>query len=344
MTRGGAEAPPHATTVETRLWYAPRVACYRPTMAANRAWTRAGIDADAHAALRAMPASALWSLLLELLADRAAARGPSDVLRQFERDAFVQPAPLDQRRLVELDGHLLAAAAQFEAVELAPLAPLAACSSVGPTSQNKIVSALRGTEVLADPTNVLALECARRLRRDPAQHLRLATCHRCVRAQELPKLPGYAPHFRIFCLVSAGREGVDHAVATADLREHIVTHLAALERLEQHGYAFRDRRVTLLARADRAAVADRVAAALTDVPVERSALEHDYYDGVRFQIWARTGDGDQVPLIDGGLFDWVAKLTSNQRLIMVASGMGSQLAALRFCNTDPAALPPDGHR
>jgi hypothetical protein len=304
-------------------------------MPADRAWTRAGLDAAAHAALRALPPAALWSLLLELFADRAAARSPADVLRQFERDGLVQPAPIDQRRLIELDGHLLAAAAAFEAVELAPLAPLAACASVGPTSQNKIVSALRGTEVVADPTNVLALECARRLRRDPARRLRLATCQRCVRAQELPKLPGYAPHFRIFCLVSAGREGADHGVAVAELGAHIATHLAALDRLERHGYAFPDRRVTLLATPARAAVADRVAAAITGLPLQRGCLEHGYYDGLRFQIWTRSRDGDEVPLIDGGLFDWVARLAANRRLIMVASGMGSQLAALRFGSTRP---------
>src|SRR6185436_12731596 len=97
---------------------------------------------------------------------------------------------------------LLAAAEAFEAIELSPLAPLGACSVVGPTSQNKIVSALRGTEVLSDPTNVLALECALRLRRNAAEIVRLATCQRCVRAQEVPKKSGYSPHFRIFCLAT----------------------------------------------------------------------------------------------------------------------------------------------
>jgi len=296
----------------------------------DRTWARAGLDAAAHATLRALPPSALWSLLLELLADRAAQRAPAEVLRQFERDGFVQPAPIDQRRLAALDGHLLAAAAAFEALELSPLVPLGACSTVGPTSQNKIVSALRGTEVLADPTNVLALECARRLRADPNQLVRLATCHRCVRAQEVPKQPGFAPHFRIFCLVSAGRERADHAVAAAALGEHIATHQAALDRLEGHGYAFPDRRVVVLATPARAALADRVAAAVAGAPVERGTLEHAYYDGLRFQVSARSGDGDAVPLIDGGLFDWLPRLTSNRRLVMVASGMGSQLVAVHF--------------
>jgi hypothetical protein len=299
---------------------------------ADRSWTRAQLDEPAHAALRALAPSALWSLLLDVLGHHAAQRAPAHVQRQFERDGFVQPAPIDQRTLVALDGHLLAAAAGFEAIELSPLAPLGACSTVGPTSQNKIVSALRGTEVLADPTNVLALECARRLRADPTLRVRLATCARCVRAQELPKLPGYAPHFRIFCLVSAGREQADHAVAGAELGTHIATHLAAFDRLARHGYAFPDRRVTVLATPARAALADRVAADVSGVPVERGSLEHPYYDGIRFQISTRSVDGDGVPLVDGGAFDWLTKLTSNYRLVTIASGMGAQLAAHRFRN------------
>jgi hypothetical protein len=298
---------------------------------ADRRWTQAGVDDAALAALGdELTPSALWSLLLEVLARRAAQRTPADLLRQFERDGFVQPAPVDQRTLNALDGHLLAAAASFEAVELSPLAPLGACSVVGPTSQHKIVSALRGTEVLADPTNALALECARRLRADPGVVVRLATCQRCVRAQALPKQPGFAQHFRIFCLASAAREQANHAFAEGALGEHIAIHLAALDRLERHGYAFADRRVAVLATPARAALADRVAAAVAGAPVERRELQHPYYDGLRFQISSRSVDGDAVPLIDGGIVDWVARLTSNHRLAMVISGMGSQLAALRF--------------
>jgi hypothetical protein len=74
---------------------------------------------------------------------------------------------------------------------------------MGHVSQNKVLSALRGTEVVSDPTNVMALECARRLRRNPSTVVRLATSHRCVRAQPIPKRRGLTANFRIFCLVSA---------------------------------------------------------------------------------------------------------------------------------------------
>src|SRR3989442_15792028 len=120
------------------------------------------------------------------MARRAARRTETDLRRQWERDRFTRPADVDQRTLVDLDGHLLAAAAAFEAVELSPLAPLGSCSVVGLASHNKIVSALRGTEVVSDPTNVFALECARRLRERPDAVGLLAQCHLCVRSKQRP--------------------------------------------------------------------------------------------------------------------------------------------------------------
>lgn len=297
----------------------------------RRDWTAAGIGEAAHEALASgLPPSAVWSLLLDVMSRRAAARTPSDVLRHWERDGFTRPAAVDQRTLVALDATLLEAAEAFEAVELSPLAPLGACSAIGLGSQNRIVSALRGTEVVADPTNVLALECARRLRAQPDEAVRLATSHRCVRAQEVPKGPGFARHFRIFCLATAGRERKDHAFVAAALVEQIATWLRALARLETQGYAFPGRSLALLAAPGREGLAERVAGSLDGVPVSRGVLEHRYYGGLRFSIFADGAPRGGFPLVDGGVFDWLSKLTSNRRLVFVASGMGSQLAAALF--------------
>jgi hypothetical protein len=274
--------------------------------------------------------SELSSVLLGVMQRRASARSPADVLTQYQRDGFCRPAAVDQRISVALDGHLLAAATDFEAIELSPVAPLAACSSVGPTAQHRVLSALRSTEIVADPTNVLALECALRLRVG-ASPVHLATSQRVIRAQPVPKLPGYAPHFRIFVLASGGIEAKDHAFTAATFERHIRTMLAALARLEGHGYAFGARRVDLLATPERAALADRIAAALGDVAVQRKPLEHPYYSGgLRYMIWVTAPDGAQIPLIDGGAFDWLAKLTSNRRAAYIASGAGAQLIAFRF--------------
>jgi hypothetical protein len=282
-----------------------------------------------------MPASELWSLLLSVLESRAAQRTPAAVRQQWTNDHRVQPCQVDQRTLNEVDRHLLSTAADFTALELAPLAPLAACSAVALTSQNRIVSTARGTEVVADPTNVLALECAARLHEAPDAIVKLTTSHRCVRAQPVPDLPGFAPHFRMFCLATAGHERKDHAFVTEALLEHIRTHLAALDRLEQHGYHFPGRRLRLLATPARAHLSQRIADALQataiqNMPVTQQTLEHHYYDGLRFMIDVSTPAGDPVPLIDGGAFDWLRKLLANNRMAFVASALGSQLAAFLF--------------
>jgi hypothetical protein len=153
----------------------------------GRSWARAGLDEAAYSALAVgLAASELWSLLLGVAEQRVAQRTPAHVRQQWERDRFVCPAYIDQRTLNELDRHLLAAASAFEALELSPLAPLGSCSAIGLTSQNKIVTTFRGTEVVSDPTNSLALESARRLRANPLQTIKLATNHLCVRAQQVP--------------------------------------------------------------------------------------------------------------------------------------------------------------
>lgn len=301
-----------------------------PMPSDSRSWTTAGIPADIREALASgLPPHELWSLLLGVLEARASRRTPASLREQWKTDRFVQPSYVDQRSLHELDTHLLAAASEFEAVELSPVAPLGVCSAVGLTSQNKIVSTARGTEVVSDPTNVLALECAKRLTEDASRHVRLATSHRCVRAQAVPKLPGFAAHFRMFCLASAGHERENREFMAGALVEHINTHLEALARLAKNGYSVERQAVRLLATEQNVQLAERIAAGIS-VPVEHQRLDHAYYDGLRFMIDVRAPNGAVIPLIDGGAFDWLRKLCSNKKLVFVASGMGSQLIAYLF--------------
>src|SRR5688572_25985186 len=103
----------------------------------TRNWQGGDPDESARAALdEGLAASALWSLLLGVMGQRARRR-PAALLEQWRQDRFVQPCTIDQRTLHELDAHLLTATSSFEALDLAPLAPLGACSSVAATSQNR---------------------------------------------------------------------------------------------------------------------------------------------------------------------------------------------------------------
>ena len=136
-----------------------------------------------------------------------------------------------------------------------------------------------------------------------------------------------------FCRPAQGdlRESIEvdrQLLGAAEAFEALV--LEALDRLQRVGYAFGKRRVTILATEQRAALGDRVAERFGAL-ASRERLEHPYYsDGLRYQVWVTAPDGTELPLIDGGAFDWLKTLTSNRRAVYVASGAGAQLMPLRF--------------
>ncbi len=296
---------------------------------AHRAWIVNSVGTPTFDRLAAgLAGSELQSLLLEVMQARAVARSAKELVAQYGRDPFCAPAPVDLRAMLAIDSHLLAAAERFEAVELSPVAPIGTCSVVGPTHQNRILSVLRATEVVSDPTNVLALECALRLRARPREEVHLATSQRVIRAQPFPKHPGYGQHFRIFVLGSGGVERKDHAFTIDAVALHVRTMLAGLARLERQGYVLGRRRVEILASPQRQRLGDQLAE-LLDAQHEPS--EHPYYSGgLRYRIWVTAPDGEEIPLADGGTFDWLSQLTSNRRAVFIGSGLGTQLIALRF--------------
>jgi hypothetical protein len=286
--------------------------------------------------------SELHSVLLAVMQERASGRAAKDVLAHYQRDAFCAPSPVDLRTSAAIDRQFLEAAEQFEAIELSPVAPLGACSTVAVTDQNRVLSSSRMTEVASDPTNVLALECALRLRTTPAAPVHLATTQRVVRAQPIPKLPGYTQHFRLFALASGGQEEKDHAFTVATVVRQIEAMCRGLDRLEGQGYGFGRRRIDILATSDKQRIGDRIAQHLGGL-VAREPLDHPYYSGgIRYKIWVTAPDGAEVPLVDGGSFDWLAQIGSNRRAVYVASGAGAQLVALRFQRASGAASGEDG--
>jgi len=209
----------------------------------GRDWISGRLDSAALAALQSgLPATGLWSLLMGVADARAGRRKPAKLRRQWQSDRFVVPSYVDQRTQHDLDAHLLAVAKDFEALELSPLAPLGTCSVVAPTSQNRTVSTCAGQKFCPTRPMCFALESACRLQQDPTlAAVRLATSHRCVRAQALPIGPGFAAHFRLFCLTTAGHETKDHAFMVGAFTEHLRFHLDALARLNEHGYRFERR-------------------------------------------------------------------------------------------------------
>jgi hypothetical protein len=142
-------------------------------------------------------------------------------MRRWRQDRFVQPAGSDPRQVCRLEARLWELLSdEFVAIDLSPVAPLGTCSALAPIDQNWVISTVRGTEVLSDPTNVLALEAARRRLEDPRSPVHLAACHRVLRGQPFDA-PGVFQHFRLFALLSSARDQGSAVTEAALLATHL---------------------------------------------------------------------------------------------------------------------------
>jgi hypothetical protein len=266
----------------------------------RRVWAR--LPAGAREALEQMPATDLQTLLLSLAETRTARVRPADVLRRWREDRFVRPSSSDPRAVAAVEARLWELLpAQFAAVDLSPVVPVGTCTSVAPVSQNRIVTTMRSVEVLSDSANALAVEAADRRLRQPADgEVHLATCHRLLRAQRFG--PGMSSHFRLFTLVSSGRDTGSGQTQTRLLALHL-------------GYW--QRALADLAPQFRLAVFNpAVREGLTDIPSLVEAPDREpwrgYYVDAAWRTVTRRG-ADLLEIGDGGLTTWTAQLMGNAK-------------------------------
>src|SRR5690349_5663565 len=169
----------------------------------------------------------LNTLLLEVFARQVQDMSPSELLNAYQKNRFVKPAdlPVIPLREMELDYLRLFERHQFESVELSPVSSLGSCAVVGTASQYKILSALRGTEVLADATNALALHIAH-LKKQGDWKPKAVDRRRFIVVQRHLRTPaivhaGFTPHFKIAALVTAGYDTGNFAFECEAMGEHI---------------------------------------------------------------------------------------------------------------------------
>ncbi|NES15441.1 MULTISPECIES: hypothetical protein [Micromonospora] len=276
--------------------------------AERRVW--AALPAGTRAALAGLPAADLRTLLLTVARDRAATVQPADVLRRWREDRFVRPSDVDPRALARVEARLWELLpADVAGVELSPVAPLGTCTAVAPVSQHRIVTTMRGTEVVSDPTNTLAVEAAVRRRRGDEVHL--AAVHRVLRAQDFG--PGTSAHFRLFTLVSSAR---DAGSGRTEARL-LVRHLAWWHRVlaDLAASAWPRLHVTVLDRVVGERLADTVRPALTaegitvhDEPERQRG--RGYYTGAAVRLTLHAGS---LEIGDGGGTDWTARLLGDAK-------------------------------
>jgi hypothetical protein len=175
-------------------------------------------------------ATDLQSLLLHVFRRRSAGRTAAAMLAQRRRDRTVAPAELDGRVVHDVERLALEAAAGFDAVALAPVAPLGLNTALGRIDQNNVLVTIRGTEVLADPTTCLALEVAIR-RRAGEGEVNLCCVDRVLRLQ--PFGSGFQQHFSLLSMATGGRTEADHGFELRALRRQLTAHVTLLAALRE---------------------------------------------------------------------------------------------------------------
>ncbi|MEV1073073.1 hypothetical protein [Micromonospora parva] len=291
--------------------------------AERRVW--AAMPEGTRTALAGLSGADLRTLLLAVARDRAAAVRPSEVVRRWREDRFVRPAGADPRVLARVEARMWELLpADVSGVELSPVVPVGTCSAVARGGQNRIVTTMRASEVLSDPTNALAVEAAVRRRRQSEVHL--AAVHRVLRAQDFGG--GASAHFRLFALVSSARDTGSGGTQARLLTRHlsywrtVLAELAPTVAPQLHVTTFDDDVVReRLADIVRPAL-DGGTVPLVDEP-ERTR-GRGYYTGCALRISLL---GDDLEIGDGGLTDWTARLTGDAKERCLVSCLATERLA-----------------
>lgn len=180
--------------------------------------------------------SDLHSLLLSVIKRKAARIDPAQLTRP---SPVTKACDLDARLFNKLEAVAYETASAFAAVELSPVATLGAVTTLTGLDQANVLSTVRAFECSADPTVGLAMECSKRRKslENRQNVLRLCTNHRVLRFP-MPTNPAYTSHFKLFSLVTAGRDTGSFSFELSALCEQIDCYLNLLKNLQRCALGF----------------------------------------------------------------------------------------------------------
>lgn len=285
--------------------------------------------------------SELQTLLLYVFQQRTDRLKPNQILQSYQKNRFVHPSSVSASFFNKIDQLAYKVASNFEPLELSPLAPLGACSVLGPVSQNKVVSTARNNEILSDCTNIMALECAsrRKQNKDRATNIHLCTSHRLVRAQSLLSAH-HTAHFRVFTLCSAGKDTGHFKFEIIALITQLRFYLEFLQVLGQEGFHFEKITIKLTPLAKNISESNVVTQIFEPLKVLFPAVTYSifpertsgrgYYRILCFKVSAVNKEGQVFDLADGGFTDWTQQLMSDKKERNLISGIGTELICKCF--------------
>lgn len=272
--------------------------------------------------------SELNTLLLKVFSEKAKAYSPSELLNRYQENRFVHPAKVDVLKLKQLELDILKIAFENNVppIQLSPVAPLGTASIVGEVDQNNVISSLRGTEVVSDATNLIALHISELIQSknySRVEPIRFCTTHRHTRAQFFGNAPGMLPHFHLFCNVTAGVDKGSYSFEKEAFWEHVILYqnifntifASEIEIIFSERGGYKDCS-GLISR-----VMDYGEQNNISVSIGEPFKENQYYKGFQFTI--KTVINGVVYFIgDGGFVDWTQKIIGNKKERLLISAIG----------------------
>jgi hypothetical protein len=280
--------------------------------------------------------SEFQSLFLKIIESKVKDKSPVDILNEYQSNRFVQPSDINPIVRRSLDLHIFSLLPDnFEIIDLSPLTPLGTSSVLTTVHQNNIVSTIRNTEVAADTTNVLALECALRrkklFQKNPKSTdlIKLCASQRLTRAQPFEG-KSFSAHFCVVALCTAGKDEGNDKFETESLLEHIDFYIRVLDQLA-------DKEVIKLITIklfeyegfDNTSLIKKIEnqyALRQDICIKtekNSWFGKGYYMRLRFGISVINRKKDEFDYIDGGFVNWTGSLLNNKKERLLTSGIGT---------------------
>lgn len=187
------------------------------------------------------PLSEVNSVLLRSFKERADVTDPVQVFKEYSaKPEFFKPGQLDQREQHKYKTCFFGVLPEdVPCLDLSPVVPFGANSTVTNLSQDVMCTTIRGSEVQGDPTTGLAIEASERrrlrlLNKDTVNdEIRLATSQRILRMQRYDKTKGYMQHYNLFGLCSAGRDKPGLLFSEHAIVDHVSTWLDLVSKLQE---------------------------------------------------------------------------------------------------------------
>jgi hypothetical protein len=300
-----------------------------------------GIEDISEKLARLLKTPDLQSLLMSVFRQRTRNLQLNKVYNDYRQNRFVKPSEIDPLVSMKFDLLVISILSNdFQPINLSPVCPFGSCSTMAPLNQDWIMTTIRNTEIVADATNVLALESAARRREFLIDNsvskslIKLCCSHRHIRMQ--PFHDGkFSSHFKVICLTSAGRDEGSFKFEIENLYEHLEYYLCLLTILLENLQW--DPKVTVYLTDLQANKTDLLqkmvisplkekypSVKFTFTQQRQSGM--NYYQNIAFNIGILDNTGKAYDyVVDGGFTDWTQKLLNNRKERFLTSAVGSDL-------------------